>query len=601
MRSFDFCVASRGTRVASIRRNRTLMEEDAQNRRLVLAAALCLVVLQIWGLLNAGTMETEPGLDAGVVTTSSASAPTEPALAETATVAIEVAKTRAVEPELFEFVGSVPIDDQQVPFQVSLTNVGGGIERFTLPTYFERDADNLATDEPISLADPTSQMADAEAAAFRQAAAISFGRQTSFSVPERMVFEVVEKSDHRIRYRFVTSDGIEVEREYQFRADSFEIEMAVTVRNRSGKAQDYRLEVSNALAANEAMKRGGGFFSGFVPPPDHLQTQCFTDGDVERADYREVDGEGEAYSDDVRWIAIDRQYFLAALVSRGEDTGECELMADGDVARSVMQLPRVELRPGEERRHMFTAYFGVKKPSLLTRVDAGLEGAIDYTLFGGLNLALLCTALLWVMGVLFSMTGSWGFAIIGLTLLVKVVLFPLNQRSMKSMRAISALKPEMDKIRTKHAGDQQRQNEEMMRLYREHNVNPAGGCLPMLLQMPIWIALYRALWASVDLYQQEFLWISDLTTRDPYWILPVLLVVVMFLQQKTMPSTMDAAQQKIMLYTMPLFFGFMMSALPAGLCLYILANTVLTIVQQHLINRSIGPMEGPPSVQEAKA
>ena len=576
------------------------MEDEAQNRRLVLAVALCLMVW--WTSVLLTTPEVPPdahGPDAGAVATSTSdSAPA--VLAQTATVT-PAAATVVVDPEFFEFAGSVAIDDTEVPFEIELTNVGGGIERFVLPSYYERNADNLATDDPITLANPTSRVPNPKEGQFGQAAAIGFGTGTTFAVPERMVFEVVEKSEDRIRYRYRTGDGVEIEREYALRKDSFEIEMAVTVRNRSRRPQDYRLEVSTALRSNQAMKQGGGFFSGFVPPPDHLQTQCYTNEDVERANYRDVDGESEAYSEDVRWIAVDRQYFLGAIIARDKETGECELMAKGDTARAVMKMPRVALRPGEERRHMFTAYFGVKKPSLLSRVNAGLDGAIDYTILWGLNLAVLCTALLWVLGVMFSLTGSWGFAIIGLTVLVKVILFPLNHRSMKSMRALSALKPEMDKLREKYKGDQQRQHEEMMRLYRDHNVNPAGGCLPMLLQMPIWIALYRALWASVDLYQQEFLWISDLTTRDPLWILPVALVVVMFLQQKTMPSTMDPAQQRIMLYTMPLFFGFMMAALPAGLCLYILANTLLTIVQQHLINRSIGPVVGPPSVQEAKA
>ena len=132
-----------------------------------------------------------------------------------------------------------------------------------------------------------------------------------------------------------------------------------------------------------------------------------------------------------------------------------------------------------------------------------------------------------------------------------------------------------------------------MRLYREHNVNPAGGCLPILIQMPIWFALYRSLWVSVDLYQQGFLWIEDLTTRDPLYILPIALVIVMFLQQRMTPTTMDPAQQKMMQYTMPILFGAMMLALPAGLCFYILVNTLLTIVQQHFINKSIGPIGGP--------
>jgi YidC/Oxa1 family membrane protein insertase len=168
---------------------------------------------------------------------------------------------------------------------------------------------------------------------------------------------------------------------------------------------------------------------------------------------------------------------------------------------------------------------------------------------------------------------------------------------------MSALKPEMDKIREKYPDDRQRQSEEMMRLYKEHNVNPAGGCLPVLLQMPIWFALYRALWVSVDLYQEGFLWIGDLTTRDPYWILPITLMVVMFLQQKMMPAAMDPAQQKIMMYTMPLFFGFLMSALPAGLCFYILVNTLLTILQQQIINKSMGPPSGArkPAAQGARA
>ena len=576
------------------------MEEDTQNRRLFLAVSLCLLVWWTSVLTTGGLQGPVAPVEGSAVDTSTpAAAITTLAAAETSTAAPPI-PTVAVERHTFTFSGAVDIDEDSVPFDVALTNVGGGIERFVMPSYFERNADNIATDEPISLANPTAEEQDAEVGQFGQAAAIGFGKGTTFSVPERMVFEVVEESADKIRYRYRTREGVEVEREYAFRKDSFEIEMAVTVRNRSPRPQDYRLQVSSALQSNQAMKKGGGFFSSLVPPPDHLQTQCYTDGDVERANYQEVDGESEAYTEAVRWVAIDRQYFLAAIVARDNDTGECELMARGDTARAVMTMPRVGLRPGEERRHMFTAYFGVKKPSLLTRVNAELEDAIDYTIWG-LSLAPLCTALLWILGVMYSLTGSWGFAIIGLTLLVKVVLFPLNQRSMKSMRALSALKPEMDKIREKYAGDQQRQNEEMMRLYREHNVNPAGGCLPMLLQMPIWIALYRALWASVDLYQQEFLWISDLTTRDPFWILPVTLVIVMFLQQKTMPSTMDPAQQRVMLYTMPLFFGFMMSALPAGLCLYILANTLLTIVQQHLINRSIGPVQGPPSVQEAKA
>jgi YidC/Oxa1 family membrane protein insertase len=209
--------------------------------------------------------------------------------------------------------------------------------------------------------------------------------------------------------------------------------------------------------------------------------------------------------------------------------------------------------------------------------------------------------LLAILAFIHSFTGSWGMAILGLTVIVKAALFPLSQRAGKSAKAMAALKPEMDATKERFKDDPQRQQEEMMKLMRAHGANPASGCLPVLIQMPIWFALYRSLWVSVDLYQEPFLWMPDLTARDPLWILPVLLVVVMYLQQKMTPTTMDATQQKVMLYFMPLMFGAMMAALPAGLAFYILVNSLLTIAQQHFINRSIGPLTGSSSAQEAAA
>ncbi len=585
------------------------MEEEAQNRRLFLAITVCLFVLVAWTFMFPQKPPPEPvdgnGLVAATSTTGIEGAPPEAVVVETASTS--VAKRAAVEPRYFPFKGEVEVDDQTIPYEVTLTNVGGGIENFVLTEYFERASDRSEAREFIRLANATADLKDLEAGHFGQAGAISFGRGTTFDVPERLVFDVVEETDSKVVFRARTPDNkAEIDRVFELVENSFEIRMQVTVRNLTSEKQAYRLEISSALKANEAMEQSGGFLSFLAAVPDHLQTQCFIDGGVERVNYQSLEDESAVHQGSVQWVAIDRQYFLGAIIARGETGSECEMMAREKTARAVMKMPLVELAPRQKgpdsfKVHMFDAFFGVKKPSLLSQLNAELEGAIDYTIFWGLNLAPLCTALLWILGILHSLTGSWGISIIGLTMLVKVVLFPLNQRSMKSMRALSALKPEMDKIREKHKGDQQRQNEEMMRLYRENNVNPAGGCLPILLQMPIWIALYRALSASVDLYQQPFLWIADLTTQDPYWVLPILLIVVMFLQQRSMPSSMDPAQQKIMMYTMPLVFGLMISAAPAGLCLYILANTVLTIGQQHLINRTIGPAEGPPSALEAKA
>jgi YidC/Oxa1 family membrane protein insertase len=583
------------------------MEDENNNRRLLIAAGLCFVVMLAWNSLYPPGKRTPPtSPSAGVATSTTAgvatSTTTRTATSTAGLARIEPAKPLAdVKPQLFEFKGEVQASDtgERIPFEIELTNVGGGINLFELPSYKERDGDNRKTQQNITLAVPASGPS-----LFGQMAGLEFIDGTSFSVPELPMYEVVSQSENEIRYRYVTPEGVEIEREYHLAKDSFQIELAVTVRNRSSTPQRERVQLSAALPVNDAMLAGGGFLSSFVPPPDHLNALCNSDDKVKRENYaalRKNEGQRETFSDSVRWAAIDRQYFLSAMVPRDGTEAECRMEVRGKIARSSVVLPQSTLNPGEERRHKFTAYLGVKKPVMLTKVNAELEQAIDYTILG-MNLAFLCEALLWILkffhGVFLE---SWGLAILGLTVLVKLILFPLNQRSGKSMRAMSRLKPELDALREKFPEDRQRQSEEMLKLYRLHNVNPAGGCLPVLIQMPIWFALYRALWVSVDLYQQPFLWIPDLTARDPMWVLPVLLVVVMFLQQKMTPSTMDPAQQKIMLYTMPLMFGAMMMALPAGLCFYILVNTVLTILQQHFINKSIGPLGGPATVQGATA
>lgn len=577
-------------------------EEDGNNRRMLIAAALCLALLVVWPMIfpPPPAPESDPGSSVGTATVAEAEnrrdaeAWREKERVESSTVAAAVEATADVDPEIFEFWGAVPVDDEAIPFEVRLSNVGGAFEMVRLPSYRERDSDNRATDAAISLSDPVQEL-PVDGFRFQQMGGVELVGATSFDLPRRPVYEVVEQRDDYIKYRLTTRSGVVVEREYRFSKESFAVEMAISVTNRSGKAQTHQLQVGAALSANDAMRQGGGFFSAFMPPPDHLEAVCHADGSVYRENINSLEeGEVERYGQEVRWIGVDRQYFLAAIVARDREreAASCALERKGDAARATMTLPPVELAPGDTHRHKFTAYLGVKMPELLEAVDAELEGAINYTVLG-LDLAPLCTALLWILGLIHDLTGSWGLAIIGLTVLVKAVLFPLNQRQGKSMRAMSALRPEMDKIREKFPDDRQRQSEEMMRLYKEHNVNPASGCLPILIQMPIWFALYRSLWVSVDLYQEGFLWMGDLTTRDPYWILPVVLTLVMFIQQRMMPAAMDPVQQKIMMYTMPLFFGFLMAALPAGLCLYILVNTLLTILQQHLINRSIGPSSGP--------
>lgn len=570
-----------------------MMEEDGNNRRMLLAAALCLGLLLVWQVVFPPPVPVRPPEAVGEPATSTVPSSVAGS-ARVPPVSAGPAETSTAPVRLTRFEGDVAAKGSSIRYQAATTSRGGGIEHFELPTYQERAADNTATDEPIGLADATEALPAGQVGDAQMLALASVGAST-FRIPDALRYQVVGEGDEGVVYRARLEEGLVIERRYRFFPDRFAVDSEVVVSNQSGQRQVAELELGMALLASEAMGRGGGFFSGFMPPPDHLEGVCFENGSVRREDINSLEkSEPTVYGPGVTWVGVDRQYFLSALVLRdagGADVG-CRIEGREGRARSSLLLAPKTLEAGAEFRVSVTAYLGVKAPGLLASVEETLDRAINYTILG-LNLAPLSAVLLWVLAIIHAVTGSWGIAIIGLTFLVKLLLYPLNQKQGKAMRGMAALKPEMDRIKEKFGDDRQRQSEEMMRLYREHNVNPAGGCLPVLVQMPIWIALYRALWVSVDLYQEGFLWIADLTTRDPYWILPVLLTVLMFVQQKTMPVAMDPAQQKIMLYTMPVFFGFIMSALPAGLCLYILVNTLLTIVQQQLINRQLGPAVPP--------
>jgi YidC/Oxa1 family membrane protein insertase len=174
---------------------------------------------------------------------------------------------------------------------------------------------------------------------------------------------------------------------------------------------------------------------------------------------------------------------------------------------------------------------------------------------------------------------------------MKAVTFPLQHKSMKSMQEMQRIQPQLEELKKKYAGDTQRQNVEQMKLFKEHGVNPMGSCLPMVIQMPIWFALYTTLQVSVDLYNQPFIpgWLNDLTAKDPFYILPVAMGITMILTQVLTPSPMSNPSQKTMGYVMSGFFSLLMLQLPSGLTLYIFTNNVLSIIQQVYLRRTMRP------------
>jgi len=260
------------------------------------------------------------------------------------------------------------------------------------------------------------------------------------------------------------------------------------------------------------------------------------------------------------------------------------IQAKGDTAKiEAISSAHERLAHATNLQMGWTLYVGPKDIGEMEKLgeDTNLSATLDFGILEFISSPMLLM-LRWGHGVL----NSWALAIVLLTILVKMLLFPLTRKSLVQMKRMQELKPEMDKVKEKYEDDKQKLNQEMFALYKKHGVNPLGGCLPMFLQMPIYIALYETLYASVSLYQEPlFGWVDDLTSPDPYYVLPLILGATMFIQQKMNPTTMDSQQAQIMMYVMPVMFTGFMLFLPSGLVLYIFTNTVLTLVQQFFLNR----------------
>ena len=260
-----------------------------------------------------------------------------------------------------------------------------------------------------------------------------------------------------------------------------------------------------------------------------------------------------------------------------------------------VEMMNPSIQPGMSIQNNFILYAGPAHPPILKAFGHDVEEIVDYGFFGGISKALIV-----VMRFFYSLFHSWGLAIILLSIFLNIVLFPLTLKSFQSMQKMQALHPQMEKLKKLHKDNPQKLNKEIMELYKKYKINPLSGCLPMLLQMPIFIALYQALMKSIELRNASFLCIQDLSSPDavriPFTlplvgnsinILPLVMVGAMVFQQKMSSKTMGSAvtdeqrqQQKMMLILMPIMFGFIFYSMPSGLVLYWVVNTILTIIEQ---------------------
>jgi YidC/Oxa1 family membrane protein insertase len=412
--------------------------------------------------------------------------------------------------------------------------------------------------------------------------------------PEDQTWRLVENTQtgtsHKLVYLWESPEA-QVRKTLEFFPDRYDVPVTVEVRNLKAARQGHHLEVGLEGYQNPSQTQGG-FFSMFSQRAPQNEVAWDRAGKMQSAGLEALREkvDAEKLRGDLRWIGIGQQYFLLAVSMEygGQAGGEKQARAEERVAGSgamkiAAEYAGRDLDAGQAAVYHMTLYAGPKLPELLDDVKvngqpSGLSTSLNYTL------EVLARPLLWVLRQIHALVASWALAIVLLTVLVKLLTLYPTHRSMKSMKAISDLRPEIEALKEKYGEDKQRFNLEMMNLYRKHGVNPLGGCLPIVLQMPIWFALYSMLSNAVELYRVPFLWIQDLTAADPYLVLPLLTGALMYLQSKLSPAPPDP-QQRAMTVMMPIMFTAFSLFLPAGLTLYIMTNTVLGMIQQVVINR----------------
>ena len=283
----------------------------------------------------------------------------------------------------------------------------------------------------------------------------------------------------------------------------------------------------------------------------------------------------------VKWVGAGSRYFIFTVIPDVKPEKVLIQTTSPYNAQASLQYPVT----GQNLNLKFKVVFVPKKLDVLRAIDTTLDTTVNLGFF-----TFIAYPILWTLKFIYKYVGNYGWAIIILTIFIKILTFPLVLKSMKGMRKMAEVQPKMKALQEKHKDNKEALNREMMEMMKTSGYNPMAGCFPMLIQMPIFFALYSVLYAAVELYRAPFIfWLHDLSLKDPYYITPVLMCVVMFLQQKLTPPSpgMDPAQRKMMMF-MPLMFGAFMITTPSGLCVYMLVNSIVSVVQQQFLNKKLG-------------
>ncbi|NNL76422.1 MAG: membrane protein insertase YidC, partial [Desulfobacterales bacterium] len=434
-------------------------------------------------------------------------------------------------------------------YRAQLSGNGAGISSFILKKYREK----VAKDSPLQELLPPKASIETVLTGFSGKSLAGLDNavfSTNLNVDVIKVTEAVQE----IAFYWKSEEGVVVEKTYKFLPDSYLIGLDITIKNGSDRALQDKLFVAlNGLVPDDSR------VYGFEGP------SALIDEKLEEVKIKKI-ADKNTYTGTMKWMAVQDRYFMMSIVPQQVEDASMRLAVKGDrVLEARYVNPVGDIRPGTQQSYRYSLFFGPKSMKILKELGHDLDKALNFGWFD-----ILAKPCVWLMNLLYGVIPNYGVAIIILTILIKIVLWPLGSKSYKSMSEMKKIQPLMKEIREKYKNDKKKMNEEVMSLYRTYKINPLGGCLPMVVQLPVFFALYRMLYQAIELrHAPFFFWIDDLSAPDrlfhfgfsvpfmepPYGI-PVLTIIMgasMLLQQKMSPPMGDPTQAKMMMF-MPLIF-----------------------------------------------
>ena len=378
----------------------------------------------------------------------------------------------------------------------------------------------------------------------------------------------------QLTYNYVSGQGFTVRKVYSFAADSYSIKLDTQIFNNSAAPIVGAVQQVMSYPAEPKVKDNRFDTAG---------SYLYADNALHADKYKDVASATKRYDKGVLWAGFADKYFLSAILAEKSSIAAAELKkSTGGFMESIVTSPQLTINPGQSVTVSHRLFVGPKDIDILKAQGSELVKSLDLGWF-----TVIAKPLLYTLKYFYGYVGNYGIAIIIVTIILKALFFPLTHKSYKSMKDMQKIQPKMAALKEKFKDDRDAMNKAVMELYRDHKVNPLGGCLPMVVQIPVFFALYKALMFSIELrHAPFFFWVTDLADKDPYYVTPIIMGITMFVQQKMTPSQMDPVQQKMML-ALPVVFTFMFLSFPSGLVLYWLVNNVLTIGQQMYINKLV--------------